>query len=91
MCTYKITVDEVAISKIRPIVTPENFGILLQHYVDELVDELTSHSATPSPNAYAPEEMKSIVAQRIKEMEAGTATYVDGEVGFALIRSRYGL
>ena len=44
----------------------------------------------PSPNAHTPEEMKSIVAQRIKEMEAGTATYVDGEAGFALIRSRYG-
>ena len=75
----------------RPAVTPEAFGLLLQRYVDEWVDELASYSASPSPNAYTPEEMKSIVAQRIQQMEAGTATYVDGEEVFAFIRSKYGL
>ena len=45
---------------------------------------------TLSPNAHSAEEMKSVVAQRIREMEAGNASYIDGEEGFATIRARYG-
>ena len=37
------------------------------------------------------DEMRTIVANRIRRMESGEATYIDGEEGFALIRERYGL
>ena len=49
-----------------------------------------AYMCTLSPNAHSAEEMKSVVAQRIREMEAGTASYIDGEEGFATIRARYG-
>lgn len=91
MCTYSITVDEQAIAKMHPSVSKESFGLLLQRYVDELVAEMTAHPVPLSPNAHTAEEMRSVVAQRIREMEAGTASYIDGEEGFAAIRSRYGL
>ena len=91
MCTYSITVDEQAIAKMHPSVSRESFGLLLQRYVDELVAEMTAHPVPLSPNAHSAEEMKSVVAQRIREMEAGNASYIDGEEGFATIRARYGL
>ena len=91
MCTYSITVDEQAIAKLHPSVSRESFGLLLQRYVDELVAEMTAHPVSLSPNALTAEEMRSVVAQRIHEMEAGTASYIDGEEGFAAIRARYGL
>ena len=35
--------------------------------------------------------MRTIVADRIHMMEEGEASYVDGELGFAQVRERYGL
>lgn len=91
MCTYSITVDENTISKIRPSVSREDFGVLLQHYVDELLIAMAHQPTCLSPNAYMPEEMKSIVMERIRGMETGEATYVDGEEGFSIVSARYGL
>ena len=91
MCTYSISVDENTISKIRPTVSREDFGVLLQHYVDELLVAMVHQSANMSPNAYTPAEMKSIVTRRILQMETGQATFVDGEDGFSIVSARYGL
>lgn len=91
MCTYNINVSEQAISKIRPSVSPDAFGLLLQQYVDALVDELTTQTLTLSPNGHTKDAMRSIVADRIHLMEAGNASFVDGEVGFAEVRKQYGL
>ena len=91
MCTYSITVDEEAISRMRPSVSRETFGLLLQRYVDELIEEMTAMSVTSSPNAHTAEKMKSIVSERIRLMEEGSASYIDGEEGFTMIRERYDL
>lgn len=37
------------------------------------------------------EKLKAIVTERIRLMESGEATYIDGEEGFAQIRMRFGL
>ena len=37
------------------------------------------------------EDMKAIVTDRIRLMESGEATFIDGEKGFAQIRLHYGL
>ena len=52
-------------------------------------------SSTPvtvsTPNNHPKDVMRSIVADRIYMMEEGTASFVDGELGFAEIRKQYGL
>ena len=91
MCTFNITVDESALQKLQPSFSREAFGRWLQRHVDELVEGMTAEQHTDSPIAHTEEEMKAIVEERIKRMEAGEATYIDGETGFAQIRARYGL
>ena len=58
---------------------------------DELIDEMAFQPRSMSPNAHTAEDMKAIVTDRIRLMESGEAAYIDGEEGFAQIRSRYGL
>ncbi|MBP5771104.1 MAG: hypothetical protein J6W75_07050 [Bacteroidaceae bacterium] len=41
MCTYHITVDEQKLSKMSPAYSREEFGRILQCYVDEFVDAIT--------------------------------------------------
>lgn len=91
MCTYNITVDESALRRLQPSFSREAFGLWLQRHVDNLVEDMTAEQHTDSPIAHTEEEMKSIVEERIKLMESGKATYIDGETGFAQIRARYGL
>lgn len=92
MCTVTINIDDATVRRINPnLTTHESIGQWLQRQVDELIEEMASQTHSPSPNAYSAEEMKSIVAERIRLMESGEATYIDGEEGFAQIRSRYGL
>ena len=91
MCTYNITVNENALSRMRPAFSRESFGMWLQHHVDQLVAEMSGEQASVSPNAHSREEMKAIVEERLHLMESGQATYTDGEEGFAQIRARYGL
>lgn len=91
MCTYNITVDETALRKLQPSFSREAFGLWLQRHVDDLVEDMTAEQHANSPIAHTEEEMRAIVEERLKLMESGKATYIDGETGFAQIRARYGL
>ena len=91
MCTYKITVDENVIERLKPTFSKEALGQLLQQYVDDLVERMTMERDTKSPIAHTEEEIMAIVYERIRKMEAGEAKFIDGEEGFAQIRERYGL
>lgn len=90
MCTYNITVDEAALRRLHPAFNREAFGRWLQRHVDDLVEDMTAEQYTDSPIAHTEEEMKAIVEERLRLMESGKATYVDGETGFAQIRAQYG-
>lgn len=91
MCTYNITVDETALRKLQPSFSREAFGRWLQRHVDDLIEDMTAEQHADSPIAHTEEEMKAIVEERLKLMESGKATYIDGETGFAQICARYGL
>ena len=92
MCTVSINIDDVAVRRINPYLTSrESIGQWLQRQVDELIEKMVVQPHSSSPNAHTAEEMKAIVADRIRLMESGEATYIDGEEGFAQIRARYGL
>lgn len=91
MCTYNITVDESALKRLHPSFNRESFGRWLQRHVDDLVEDMTAEQHIDSPIAHTEEKMKAIVEERIKLMESGKATYIDGDTGFAQIRARYGL
>ena len=43
------------------------------------------------PHADSTKKLKAIVTDRIRLMESGEATYIDGEEGFTQIRMRFGL
>ena len=91
MCTYKITVDENVMEQLKPTLSKEDLGQLLQQYVDDLMERMTIESSKQSPVSRTEEEMRAIVKDRIRKMELGEASYIDGEVGFAQIREQYGL
>lgn len=91
MCTYNITVDETALRKLNPSFSRETFGRWLQRHVDDLVEDMTAEQHTDSPIAHTEEEMKVIVEERLRLMDSGKVSYVDGETGFSKIRARYGL
>lgn len=92
MCTVSINIDDAAVRRINPLLTSrESISLWLQRQVDELIENMAVQPHALSPNAHTAEEMKAIVADRIRLMESGEATYIDGEEGFAQIRKRYGL
>ena len=91
MCTYKITVDENVMEQLKPTLSEEDLGQLLQQYVDDLMERMTIESSSQSPISRTEEEMRAIVKDRIRKMELGAASYIDGKVGFAQIREQYGL
>ena len=92
MCTVSINIDEAAVRRINPLLTSrESISQWLQRQVDEMIEEMAFQPHSKSPNAHTAEEMKAIVADRIRMMESGEATYIDGEEGFAQIQARYGL
>jgi hypothetical protein len=92
MCTVSINIDEAAVRRINPLLTSrESISQWLQRQVDEMIEEMAFQAHSKSPNAHTAKEMKTIVAERVRLMESGEATYIDGEEGFAQIRARYGL
>ena len=92
MCTVTINIDDAAVRRINPFLTSrESISQWLQHQVDEMIERMAVQPRTISSNAHTAEEMKAIVTDRIRMMESGEATYIDGEEGFAQIRKRYGL
>lgn len=92
MCTVSIKVDDEMMQRISPeLTTPSSIGEWLQHQVDELIKERTGFTKTLSPNVHTSAEMQAIVKKRLELMESGEATYIDGEEGFAQIRTHYGL
>lgn len=92
MCTVSIKVDDEMMQRISPeLTTPSSIGEWLQHQVDELIKERTGCPKTFSPNVHTSAEMKAIVKKRLELMESGEATYIEGEKGFAQIRTHYGL
>ena len=92
MCTVSVNIDDATVRRINPLLTSrDSISLWLQHIVDELIEDMAVRSDNLSPNAHTAEEMKAIVTDRIRLMESGEATYIDGEEGFAQIRARYGL
>lgn len=92
MCTVSINIDDNMVRSINPLLTSqESISQWLQHQVDELIEEMAIPPHSLSPNAHTDEDMKAIVTDRIRLMESGEATFIDGEKGFAQIRTRYGL
>ena len=92
MCTISIDIDDATVRRINPLLTSrESISLWLQHQVDEMIERMAVQPHALSPNIHTAEEMKTIVADRIRMMESGEATYIDGEEGFAQIRKRYGL
>lgn len=92
MCTVNISIDDAAVRSINPSLTSrESISQWLQRQVDELIANMVIQAHNLSPNAHTADEMRTIVANRIRRMESGEATYIDGEEGFAQIRERYGL
>lgn len=92
MCTVSVNIDDATVRRINPLLTScESISLWLQRQVDEMIERMAVQPHTLSPNAHTAEEMKAIVADRIRMMESGEATYIDGEEGFAQIRKRYGL
>ena len=73
MCTFNITVDEQTISKMSPSISHEAFGILLQRYVDEFVENFVNVSLE-LPSTYTYEEMMAICDQRMDDILSGRAT-----------------
>lgn len=90
MCTYTITVDESALRRLQPSFSREAFGRWLQQHVDDLVEDMTAEQHATSPIAHTEEEMKAIVEERLRQLDAGEATLIPGEQVFAQIRARYG-
>ena len=83
MCTVSINIDDATVRRINPLLTShESISLWLQHQVDELIENMAIQSHSLSPNVHSAEEMKAIVADRIRLMESGEATYIDGEEGF---------
>ena len=92
MCTVSINIDDATVRRINPLLTSrESINLWLQRQVDELLENMAVQSHSLSPNAHTAEEMKAIITDRIRLMESGKATYIDGEEGFAQIRMRYDL
>ena len=73
MFTFNITVDEQAISKMSPSISRESFGLLLQRYVDEFVENFVDVSQKV-PCTYTHEEMMAICDQRLDDILSGRAT-----------------
>ncbi len=90
MCTYNITVDEAALKRMHPSFSREAFGRWLQRHVDELVADITEDPYAGSPIAHTEEEMKDIVTERLRLLDAGETMTIPGEEVFAQLRSRYG-
>lgn len=90
MCTYNITVDESALRKMQPSFSREAFGRWLQHHVDELVADITAEPRTDSPIFHTEEEMKSIVEERLRRLDAGETSTIPSEQVFSQLRTRYG-
>ena len=92
MCTVSINIDDNMVRSINPLLTSqESISQWLQHQVDELIEEMAIPPHSLSPNAHTNEDMKAIVTDRIRLMESGEATFIDGEEGFAQIRLHYDL
>ena len=98
MCTVTLNINEAQVRRINPSLT-DNDAITrwVQRLVDRSISLLDDEEETfdtknhpLSPNAHSREEMKAIVEERLRLMESGKATYVDGEEVFAQIRARYG-
>jgi hypothetical protein len=90
MCTYNITVDESALRKVQPSFNREAFGRWLQRHVDELVADIVAEPHSESPIAHTEEEMKAIVEERLRRLDAGETMTIPGEQVFAQLRTRYG-
>lgn len=73
MCTFNITVDERAISKMSPTISREAFGLILQRYVDEFVENFVNVSPE-LPCTYTHEEMMEICNQRMDDILSGLAS-----------------
>lgn len=89
MCTINITVDEQAITKVRPTFNRQSFQAWLQDHAYELVDDYFLESSLP-PHHYTDDEMYALVKERLQDLEEGTAEFIDGEAGFKQLRARYG-
>ena len=89
MCTINITVDEQAITKVRPMFDRQSFETWLQEHAYDLVDDYVLETLMP-PHHYTDDEMYATVKERLQSLEDGTAEFVNGEIGFTQLQERYG-
>ena len=79
MCTYNITVNEKALSRMRPAFSRESFGEWLQHHVDQLVAEMSGEPTHQSPIARTEAEAKELTLRRGRDIKAGRAKLIPDE------------
>ena len=79
MCTYNITVNENALSRMRPAFSRESFGEWLQHHVDQLVAEMSGEPVRRSPIALTETEAKELTLRRGRDIKAGRAKLIPHE------------
>ena len=79
MCTYNITVNEQALSRMRPAFSRESFGEWLQHHVDQLVAEMSGEPTHQSPIARTEAEAKELTLRRGRDIKAGRAKLIPHE------------
>ena len=89
MCTINITVDEQAITKVRPTFNRQSFETWLQSHAYELVDDYFLETLLP-PHHYTDDEMYAVVKERLQDLNDGTAELIDGEAGIKQLRERHG-
>ena len=91
MCTFKITIDDALLERVRPAFKSDD--ALRLWVADRVKAMLQNYSETqPSiPCSYAEEEVYSIVKNRLQELESGTAELIDGDDCLSEIRTRYGI
>lgn len=90
MCTLTINVDEERIAKRHPWINRDVLSHYFQRRADEIVEQLIEDPFYDSPITHTEEEMKAIVTERIRQMEAGEVKMIPGEQVFAEMCERYG-
>ncbi len=91
MCRINIMVDDDKLSRNYPGVDSERFGLWLQKWVDDMMDQDETVPSCASPNSHSFDEMAATIRNRIDRIEAGKATFYSNEEVFSSIRERYGL
>lgn len=91
MSLRTIKIDDALLDLVKPLFSSDED---LQQWLEEqMASALLAYSSKQrkeTPCSYTDEEMYEIVKNRLKHLEDGTASLVDGEEVFSQIQARYG-